>query len=356
MENIDVSSAVWFVETDIRTCENQMLKMDNNHMVNIKSNFDTPLERSIALLVRNVFTYYTWDQTLHAFENTLEKFIQSVHGKSIVFVFHSNVSSSSNENNCHQKSSFFFTMLAFRLRPELKNRTVGFICNNTYTIHPDSLKKRNDIIYCICEDSIYSGDQITSVVSKLEKNNRLDISKLHVVCPFVRSGFVERSSSKRYTLHVDVLLPSLMDRLTDKNVLSKTCNKINSNGDDDFENIDNICQVKENIRILYEIFPHMMRHSPVYFSHKTADATSIPLPWLLGILGVGAFSTDDSEAHIANEYVKRSHDEILSCMRGPYKNHGDSMLRLFSSIFSDPVDTKKTLASRIRDKLFTKKK
>lgn len=337
------------IQKDIEECEKSMLTMRENAIPNIKKMFKDPLERSIAVLLHNAFTYYTWRETVSSFEKTLDEFIGSIQGKSIVFVFHAENSSSSSQNNCHQKSTFFFTLLALRLRPDLTRKTLGFICNDMYTVSPKTLRGRNDVVYCICEDSIYSGDQITKVVRDLETRNKMDLSKLHVVCPFVREEFVQQSMSKRYHLHAGTWVPSLMTRLSDESVISDTCEQLEKlrliEGDSSFPDIG-ICRNIENAGMLIPIFPQRMKHTPVYFSHKTADATSIPLPWLVGILGLGSFDTKESEAFIVNEHVKKSKGHVWSCMRGPYKSHSDALKEVFDGVFVNSKKLKTSFLSR----------
>lgn len=85
----------------------------------------------------------------------------------------------------------------------------------------------------------------------------------------------------------------------------------------------------------------------LYYSHKTADSTSIPLPWLLGILGLGSFDTEEREAYVANEHVKKSHGQVWSCMRGPYKSHTEKLKKIFDEIFIEPKKLKPSILSRI---------
>lgn len=352
--NFGENSILNEIELEIQKCEVGLLERRGNAVKNIKSMFSDPMERSIAVFLHNAFMFYTWDETLAGFRYALNNFISSISNKSIIFVFHSEASSSTSQNMCHQKSSFFFTLLALRLIPGLRNRTIGYICNDLHTMDPKKLKGRSDVVYCICEDSIYSGTQIDSVILGLQKNKVMALSDLHVVCPFVRSTFVEQSFSKGYTLHTghpDLWVPSLMERLSDESVISKTCNQVSElverEGETEFSRLE-ICD--DNLTHVMSIFPHRMRQVPVSFSHKTADATSIPLPWLLGILGLGVLSREDADGNIANDYVKDSTGSIFSCLRGPYKNHTDELKTVFDNIFAGSKVRKKSLITRLLKK------
>lgn len=343
------------IERDILSCESNMLKMINNHVENIKTMFNDPMERSIALLLHNAFMYYTWTETKEAFKKSIDSFLASTIGKSVVFLFHSETSSASSQNNCHQKSSFFFTFLALKISKELSNKTIGFVCNDLSTVNLEKLKNGNNTVFCICEDSIYSGNQITKVIRELEVENKIDLTKLHIISPFVRERFIEQSSSKPYSLHTHVWVPSLADRLTDEDVISDTCQQIKklrlSDGESSFSEI-NACKDGVGMKSILNIFPQRNKHSPVFFSHKIADSVSLPLPWLLGILGLGVFMTREEYSWIANEHVKTTKGGVWSCIRGPYKTHSGELLELFESIFSNPkTKTKTSLFSR-----FTRKK
>ncbi len=344
----EIISNVSKIEQDILSCGEDISERNGKSIENIKNMFDDPIERSIGLLVRNAFQYYDWNQTKHAFGKSIDSFLLDTPGKSVVFIFHSEAGSATSQNKCHQKSSFFFSLLALKIRPELKSKTIGFICNSEYTIEPKLLKNRNDIVYCICEDSIYTGNQIKEVVSTLDSKNKLDISKLHIISPFVREEFSQQSESKKYTLHTHVLVQSLASRLTDKEVISSTCDQIKQL--DGFSEIDS-CKTGSGIESILNIFPHRNKHSPVFFSHKIADSVSLPLAWIMGILNLGNFPLEDENSHVVNEHVKTSKGDIWSCIRGPYKNHSDSLLVLFNNMFSGSFKLKTSVMSRFISKI-----
>ena len=170
------------------------------------------------------------------------------------------------------------------------------------------------------------------------------------MCPFVREEFVQQSESKRYELYAGIWLPSLNTRLSDPGVVYDACQKVNKlrqeNGESSFHELD-VCRDIQYVDTLLPIFPQSMKHSPVYYSHKIADATSIPLPWLIGILGLGSFDTKESEAYIANEHVKKSEGVVWSCMRGPYKSHSGKLKEIFDEMFSNSKKLKPSILSRL---------
>ena len=221
------------------------------------------------------------------------------------------------------------------MKPELARRTVGFMCDDLSSIDPRSISK-NDTVYCIIEDSIYSGNQLNSMINNLDK--KIDKTKIHVICPFVRELFMEQSVSKPYTLHVEIPVQSLFDRFNDKEVINKTCIQIREH-DDMFDKNIEVCRGL-NSEIFNTLFPFSMKLTHVYFSHKTADATSIALPWILTILGLGKFSLIDSQAYEANIHVKNSDLPVFKCMRGPYKLHKEDLFKIFSEIFQESFKLK----------------
>jgi len=340
----EISKTILNIEEDINKCGIQLSILNSKAMDNIIEQFEDKTERSIALFVYNTFTFYDWSQTKDALSRSLDRFLRDTRDKKIVFLFHREQSSSTNNNACHEKSSFFFTLLSLKMKPELARRTIGFMCEDLSSIHPKTIQK-NDTIYCIIEDSIYSGNQLNNMINNLDK--KIDKTKIHVVCPFVRELFIQQSESKPYTLHVEVPVQSLLDRFNDEQVIKKTCMQIKKNNDM-FDNDFGICRGL-NFDVLNTLFPFSIKLTHVYFSHKTADATSIALPWILTILGLGEFSLVDSESHEANTHVKNSDLPVFKCMRGPYKLHKETLFEIFNEIFEESFSLKKkSLLSKLK--------
>jgi len=339
------------IENDIETCGKELSDLNSQVVPNLLDRFDDNLERSIALLVFNSFTFYDWETTKTHLVTSVDKFLAETIGKKVIFLFHREQSSSTNQNSCHEKSSFFFTLLAMSMRKELADRAIGFQCDDLVSINPKNTP--SDIIYCIIEDSIFSGNQITNFISNL--NPKLNRTRVHVICPFVRTLFIEQSTSKPYKLHFTVPVPSLSEQLNSEEVMEKTCSQIEkiertNPGAFDNEQIK-LCTGNTSLRILDTIFPGSLKLTSIFFSSKTADATSIPIAWLLNLLGLGDFSLNDEDAHFANTYIKNSKEPIFACMRGPYKLHREDLGIIFNDIiFERTFDIKKkSIRSRIRN-------
>jgi len=337
------------IEDDIERCGKELSDLNSRVVSNLLDRFDDNLERSIALLVFNSFTFYDWETTKNALNIAVDTFLAETTGKKVIFLFHREQSSSTNQNSCHEKSSFFFTLLAMSLRKELADRAIGFQCDDLVSINPKNIP--SDIIYCIIEESIYSGSQLNNFIAGLD--NKIDKSKVHVVCPFVRTLFIEQSTAKPYKLHFTVSVPSLFEQLNNEEVMEKTCSQISEierTNPGSFENEQiKLCTGNTSLRILDTIFPGSLRLTSVYFQSKLADQTSIPLNWFLNIHGLAKFSLDDSESFIANQTVKNSKGHIWNCFRGYYKIHNEQLGSIFNNIFEQSFNLKKkSIRSRLR--------
>ena len=144
------------------------------------------------------------------------------------------------------------------------------------------------------------------------------------------------------------MVPSLANRLIDEDVISNTCEQIKQL--DGFSKMD-VCKDNENIIEILNIFPQRIKHSPVFFSHKIADSISLPLPWLLGILGLGDFPLEEENSFIANDHVKNGKEKIWVCIRGPYKSHSESLQILFDHMFSGSFRLKTSMVSKFIKKI-----
>ena len=347
--NQEIKKVLTAIENDIERCGKELSYLNSKVVSNLLERFDDNLERSIALLVFNSFTFYDWSQTKNALGISIDKFLIETVGKKVIFLFHREQSSSTNQNSCHEKSSFFFTLLAMSMRKELTDKTVAFACEDLISINPKEIP--SDVIYCIIEDSIYSGSQLNNFISNL--NPRIDKSKLHVISPFVRELFIEQSVSKPYNLHFTVSVPSLFEQLNSEEVMKKTCSQITQIEITNPGSFDNdkirLCKGNTSLRILDTIFPGSLKLTSIYFSNKVADATSIPIAWLLNLLGLGDFSLNDEDAHFANTHIKNSKEPIFACMRGPYKLHREDLGTIFNNIFEQSFNLKKkSIRSRLR--------
>jgi len=336
------------IENDIETCGKELSDLNSRVVSNLLDRFDDNLERSIALLVFNSFTFYDWETTKTHLVTSVDKFLAETTGQKVIFLFHREQSSSTNQNSCHEKSSFFFTLLAMSLRKELADRAIGFACSDLININPKNIP--SDAVYCIVEDSIYSGSQLNNFIAGLDK--KIDKSKVHVVCPFVRELFIDQSTSKPYKLHFTIAVPSLAEQLNSQEVMTKTCSqieKIERTNPGAFDNDQiKLCKGNTSLRILDTIFPGSLKLTSVFFSSKIADQTSIPLNWLLNMFGLAKFSLDDSESFIANQIVKNSKEPIFACMRGMYKFHNEQLGNIFNSIFENQFSLKKkSIRSRL---------
>ena len=345
----EIRSVIGEIEKDIQICGREIFDIQSTVVENITNRFDDKLERSIALLLFNSFSFYNWDETKKNLLLSINKFLSSTsRNENIIFILHREQSSSTKNNACHEKSSFFFTLLSLMISDELRRRTIGFTCENWISIDPKNITPNT--IFCIVEDSIYSGNQLNNVISNLDK--KIDTKKLHVICPFVRELFLQQSVSKPYTVHVEVSIPSLFEMLNSEDVRNKTCDQISEiekTNPGAFDSDIDMCKGNVGLRVLNTIFPGSLKLTSIYFSHKTADATSIPLHWLLTLLGLGKFSLVDEDAHFANTHVKNSEGLVWSCMRGPYKVHKENLFVIFHKIFENNFDLRnKTLKSRIK--------
>ena len=332
------------IENDIRLCDQTMESIRENSHNNIDEMFPDTLEKELVHFIYDTFKYYGWEQTIDAYNKSLEKFYNVVlrSSKNIVFVLHSESGLSNSMNNCHQKSGFFFTLLALKnASPSILSRVKGFICNQTYNYKID--KKQSNTIYCICEDSIYSGSQITSVIRNMTSKNKININDIHVVCPFVKEQFLQ--TGRDYTLHYEIPVLSLRDRLADDDVMNTTHTRL--------ELEYTIDEVREAIS---SSFGFLLGSSMVYFAHKTADTVSIPLTILLGVFRLKYLPTSTQSESDANELVKNSNDSnpIWKCMRGPYKNYEEDLKRSFDDIFTEKFYPHKTLLSKCKSIIFKK--
>lgn len=178
------------VEEKLLGCDTILAKHQSSKIHNIDTCFQNKMDKAIALIMSESFTHYDWDTTKDLFLSALNSFLKDIdYTKKFVFVLHSEFSSSTAENSCYQKSSFFFTLVALLNVPW--GRVAGMVCNRLYSFDVDFYDKE-DLVYCVCEDSIYSGGQITRITESLVRNHNVLMEDIRVVCPistrFERNG------------------------------------------------------------------------------------------------------------------------------------------------------------------------
>ena len=352
-----IRKEVQIVEDKLRGCDQILIKHQDKRVNNIESCFKNKMDKSIALLMDECFEHYMWDDTKSLFLESLQDFLDSMdRDQKIVFVLHSESSSSTSENACYQKSSFLFTLIALLNVPSF--RIAGIVCNRAYSFNVDIYDK-SDLVYCVCEDSIYSGNQITKITESIVINHNVNMEDIIVVCPFISTRF-ERHSP-RFKLYTKVVVKTFIEYILETDVADRALTKYKISRQDNDEISDLLRTISSCVKLytdgkvskdvgvsekcqkVEEVFDFELNeyNQPmIYFSHRISDITSIPTHWLLGILGISCLYNDtplhqfgDSELYMANILVRNEQGCVWNCARGSYKLRKESFKSLFNDIF-----------------------
>ena len=84
----EIKSSIREIEKDIQICGREIFDIQSTVVENITKRFDDKLERSIALLLFNSFSFYNWDETKKNLLLSINRFLSSTRNESIIFIFH----------------------------------------------------------------------------------------------------------------------------------------------------------------------------------------------------------------------------------------------------------------------------